>query len=347
MSGLQTVSNVSAVTLSDVFTIKHVSALRPSARVPLTGIEWSTSLNQQGAQVESEKVPFDGTVFAGTRQVVGPIYSISQGYQFDMNCFPGADMEEKTRAFNNLVAKCGLVYKRGLEEGKPITSANPRNARDPFISSDEFKMEFDEFEGSFDYTEPINQLRYAFMKKDDRFLVIENSDEIPDADSISYRVEYIVSRRSFNQEAEIKGSVSLRNALVKLEALDMKLLKTIAMIWEITFDQNTTERMLRDQIGFRITEKKKMPNSNQTYLQNFTELVNLDNKRLGVKALIQEAVNSQVLRITKQGYSLGNTHLGMDLQEVEVYLNANTEESNNTLFALQSRLESGLKDKDS
>lgn len=323
-------NSISQLTQTDVFTIKHVSSLRPEAGVPLRGEEWSSTLNQQGALVETEKRPYDSTVFAQSKQSLGYVFSIEHGYRIAM------PQDEK---FLELVKDCGIIYKTGPNAGKKIEEVNLMNPRDPFITSEELRINLDEFEGSFDYTQSINKIRYALMKADDRFLVLENIEELPDPELISYKVEFIVSRKSFTQEAKLKGSIGIRAALKNLEIADLKILKTVALIWGLDYDENTSEKILKDQIGFHLIENKKVPNSDLTYLQSFTQLLGLDNKQLTIKALIKEGMKRNVIRATKNGFSFKNIHLGMEVEDVENFLNSKDQENAATLYAIQQKLE--------
>jgi len=321
-------TKLNSVVQSDVFTIKHISSIRKDAGVPLSGVEWSTTMNAKGVLEESDKVPYDSTIFTQTKQVIGFPFSLVNGYKLAMS---DEDLQKE-------VPKCKLIYKSGLRIGQIIDSANHKDPRDPFFTAEELKISLDDFETSYDYTEPINKIKYALMKADPRFLVLENVEELPDPELISYKVEFIVSRKSFTMDAKLKKSVGIREALQRLEVSQLKELKTVAIIWSIDFNEDTSEKNLKDQIGFYLIENKKIPNSDQTYLQSYLELMNMNNRDLAVKAFVREGIRSNVIRATRNGFSFNNIHLGMDMNDVEEFFRSKDEENVKTFLALEMKL---------
>jgi len=298
--------------LTDSFTIKHVSIINPARKMALQGVEYSTHINDQGRQVDAEPKPYQQPYFAESRQRIIFEYSISRGFEWDKKELSDDDMEK-------LIPQCGFNFLKGKTEGDPILKGNPHNAMDPFFSHEKLAIDLIEFDGIFDFTLPINKIRYAMLKADKRFLVIENQDEIPEPDQIPLEKTFVVTRRTIIEAQQTRNSDMISSAIVAVSGLDLKLLKIIAQIWGIQVDENTSEEALKKQLNFHILDKKFIPGTKKTYAQSLKEHMAMDNKQLTLKSILINAKKLSVIRATKVGFSYQGQHLGMNDEEIESF----------------------------
>lgn len=313
---MSTTRDIATGKKSDVFFVRHISTINPLAKIPLQGEEWTETVNAQGSRVVTDPKPFEQGWFPETLQGIRFPYSVSNGYRFDSTLF--GDTKE---ARNALVEACGFVYTKGKDAGKVINETNPMNPDDPFFAHTNFVLKLEEFGGGYDLSAALNKALYACLKTDDRFLVIENNDEIPDVSLISPKVEYLVTRSSIKDAMEQQKGATIMEMYAKLEKASLSELKVIASIWgDINTNEDTSERMLKEQFAFRFESKKKIPGSNKTYADSFFELIAIKGDRLNTKYLMKVAKQMGVIRMTNIGFTFNNNPLGSNEEAVEAFL---------------------------
>lgn len=301
---------------ADVFFIKHISSIIPAKKIPLQGIEWLETTNAQGSRVQQEPKPFEQGYLPESLQGIRFPFSVSNGYRFDHTIF-GSDETQ----MNATIKDCAFIYIKGKDLGKVIESANPRNADDPFFSHPELTLKLEEFAGGYDLSNSRNRVIYALLKVDDRFLVLEEGEEVPDIEEISPKVEFLVTRSSITEALDQKKGLNIMEVYGKLEKASLAELKVIASIWgDIATNEDTSESILRQQFAFRFDSKKKIPGGTKTFSESFMELITIKGEKLNTKYLIKMAKQLGVIRLTNIGFTYNNNPLGSSEENVESYL---------------------------
>lgn len=315
-------STTTAILNQDVFFIKHISAINPRAKVPLNGVEWTETLNDKGSTVRSDEQIYEQGVFPESKQGLRFPYSISNGYTFDEDIIQPDKKVPLREALNELVEKCGFTYIKGKNVGEVIKESNPRTMEDPFFSHPDLTLYLEEFGYAYDMArEPKYRILYAMMKRDPRFLVLEEHDQIPGLDEIDPRVEFLVSRSSVKEGMELQIGDSLMKVMGRLEKASRQDLLIIAMLWGIPVDDQVSEKTLKSQMAFRITQKGKVPNQNISYLESFEQLIAMKGEKLNIKYLIKVGVQKNIIRQSTVGFTFNNNPMGLNLEQVEAFLN--------------------------
>src|SRR5690606_36935896 len=217
---------------------------------------------------------------------------------------------------------CGFTYIKGKHMGEVIKETNPRTMEDPFFSHPDLVLNLEEFGYAYDMSrEPKYKMLYAMAKRDPRFLVLEEHEQYPGIDEIDPRVEFLISRSSVKDGMELQMGDKMMEVMSRLEKASRQDLLIIAMLWGIAVDNKVSERTLKSQMAFRITQKGKIPDQNMTYLESFEQLIAMKGDKLNIKYLIKVAIQKNIIRQSTVGFTFNNNPMGLNLDQVELFLN--------------------------
>ena len=313
---MQSTAEIATGKKSDVFFVRHISTINPSKKIPLQGVEWLETVNAQGSRVTTEPVPFEQGYLPESLQGIRFPFSVSNGYVYDLDVL-GRTEEE----LNKNVNACALLYIKGKNKDEVISKSNPRNADDPFFSHPDLTLKLQEFGGGYDLSEPRNKVLYALIKPDPRFLVIEDETDVPDFEQIHPNVEFLVTKTSIKDAVDQKKGLNIMEMYAKLEKASLAELKVISSIWgDVLTNEDTSEKVLKQQFAFRFDSKKKVPGTTKTYAESFMELIQIKGEKLNTKYLIKVAKQLGVIRMTNIGFTFNNNPMGNSEEAMEAFL---------------------------